>query len=48
MILRLLSLFASKVGAPFVALIHQGTHKFPEEAPALIAKFFKEQANAVK
>lgn len=42
------TLFASKVGAPFVAFIHQGTHKFPEEAPALIAKFFKEQANAVK
>ena len=41
------TLFPSKVGAPFVAFIHQGTHKFPEEAPALIAKFFKEQA-AVK
>ncbi|MCB1276650.1 hypothetical protein [Prosthecobacter sp.] len=42
------TLFPSKVGAPFVAFIHQGTHKFPEEAPALIAKFFKEQAAAVK
>jgi hypothetical protein len=31
-----------------VAFIHQGTHKFPDEAPALIAKFFKEQAAAVK
>ncbi|MDI1315515.1 hypothetical protein [Prosthecobacter sp.] len=38
------TLFPSKVGAPFIAFIHQGTHKFPEEAPALIAKFFKEQA----
>lgn len=42
------TLFPSKVGAPFVAFIHQGTHKFPEEAPALIAKFFKEQSAAVK
>ena len=42
------TLFPSKVGAPFVAFIHQGTHKFPEEAPTLIAKFFKEQAVAVK
>ncbi|MFO1485153.1 MAG: prolyl oligopeptidase family serine peptidase [Verrucomicrobiaceae bacterium] len=42
------TLFPSKVGAPFVAFIHQGTHKFPDEAPALIAKFFKEQAAAVK
>jgi polyhydroxybutyrate depolymerase len=41
-------LFPSKVGAPFVAFIHDGTHKFPVEAPALIAKFFKEQAAAVK
>jgi hypothetical protein len=28
--------------------IHEGTHKFPDEAPPLIAKFFKEQAAAVK
>lgn len=42
------TLFPSKVGAPFVAFIHQGTHKFPDEAPALIAKFFKEQSAAVK
>jgi polyhydroxybutyrate depolymerase len=42
------TLFPSKVGTPFVAFIHQGTHKFPDEAPALIAKFFKEQAAAVK
>lgn len=42
------TLFPSKVGAPFVAFIHQGTHNFPDEAPALIAKFFKEQAAAVK
>lgn len=42
------TLYASKVGAPFVAFIHQGTHNFPNEAPALIAKFFKEQAAAVR
>ena len=42
------TLFPSKVGAPFIAFIHQGTHKFPEQAPPLIAKFFKEQAAAVK
>jgi polyhydroxybutyrate depolymerase len=42
------TLFPSKVGAPFVAFIHAGTHKFPDEAPALIAKFFKEQSAAVK
>ncbi|WP_395752064.1 alpha/beta hydrolase family esterase [Prosthecobacter sp.] len=43
------TLYPSKVGAPFVAFIKEGgTHKFPEEAPALIAKFFKEQAAAVK
>lgn len=42
------TLFTSKVGAPFVAFIHPGTHKFAEEAPALIARFFKEQAAAVK
>jgi polyhydroxybutyrate depolymerase len=42
------TLFPSKVSAPFIALIHQGTHKFPEQAPPLIVKFFKEQAAAVK
>ncbi len=42
------TLFPSKVGAPFIAYIHQGTHNFPAEAPPLITKFFKEQAAAVK
>lgn len=43
------TLYPSKVGAPFVAFILQGgTHKFPEQAPPLIAKFFKEQAAAAK
>jgi len=31
-----------------LVFIHEGTHKFPDEAPPLIAKFFKEQAAAVK
>jgi polyhydroxybutyrate depolymerase len=43
------TLYSSKVGAPFIAFIKEGgTHKFPEEAPALIAKFFKEQSAALK
>ena len=42
------TLFPSKVGAPFIAFIHPGDHKFPDEAPPLIVKFFKEQAAAVK
>ncbi len=29
-------------GAPFISFIHNGTHKYPTEAPALIVKFFKE------
>lgn len=34
--------YASSKDAPFVSFIHNGTHKYPEEAPALIVKFFKE------
>ena len=29
-------------GNPVVTLIHPGTHKYPDEAPALIVKFFQE------
>jgi len=36
------TIYESKVGAPVVTLIHPGTHKFPEEAPAIIVKFFKQ------
>lgn len=36
--------FPSKAGAPVIAYIHDGTHKYPAEAPALIVKFFKEHA----
>ena len=43
------TLFPSKVGAPFIAFIKEGgTHQFPDEAPPLIVRFFKEQAAAVK
>jgi polyhydroxybutyrate depolymerase len=37
------TIYPSTSGAPFVSLIHPGTHTFPmEEAPALITRFFKE------
>ncbi len=42
------TLFPSKIGAPVVAYIHDGTHKFPREAPALIVKFFREHAKPEK
>ena len=42
------TLYPSKVGAPFVAFIHPGGHQFPPGEAALIARFFKEQAAAVK
>lgn len=38
------TIYASKSGTPVVTLISPGTHKFPDEAPALIAKFFKEHS----
>lgn len=38
------TIYESKVGAPVVTLIHSGTHKFPDEAPAIIVKFFKQHA----
>ena len=36
------TLYASAAGTPFVAFIHEGTHKYPAEAPPLIVKLFKE------
>ncbi|HLK60362.1 MAG TPA: prolyl oligopeptidase family serine peptidase [Chthonomonadaceae bacterium] len=39
------TLYPSKSGAPFVSVIYPGTHAFPEEAPVLIVRFFKEQAH---
>ncbi|MCC6155659.1 MAG: prolyl oligopeptidase family serine peptidase, partial [Candidatus Hydrogenedentes bacterium] len=37
------TIYSSAVGAPFVTLIHPGSHKFPEQAPALIVKFFRDK-----
>lgn len=34
--------YPSAKGAPVVTFIHDGGHKYPSEAPALIVKFFKE------
>ena len=42
------TLYPSKSGTPFVAFIHPGTHAFPEAAPALIVRFFKEHPAAGK
>lgn len=36
--------YPSAAGTPFVAFIHQGGHKYPAEAPALIVKFFREHS----
>lgn len=36
------TLYTSEKGAPVVTFIHEGGHKYPSEAPALIVKFFKE------
>jgi len=38
------TLYPSKIGAPVVALVHPGTHKYMPEATALIAKFFQAHA----
>lgn len=40
------TLYPSTKGAPFVAFIHPGDHKYPAEAPPLIVRFFKENARA--
>lgn len=41
---RQCTLYPSETGAPFVAYIHTGDHKYPQEASALIVKFFKEHS----
>jgi polyhydroxybutyrate depolymerase len=38
------TLYPSKGGTPFVALIHPGAHAFPPDAPKLIVKFFQDHA----
>lgn len=42
------TLYPSKSGTPFVAYVHDGTHKYPSEAPALIVRFFKEHAKSAE
>ncbi len=37
------TLYPSSKNAPLITFIHPGGHGYPAEAPALIAKFFKEQ-----
>jgi polyhydroxybutyrate depolymerase len=41
-------LYPSKIGAPVVIYLHGEGHKYPEPAPALIVKFFQEQATSAK
>ncbi|NBV46952.1 MAG: esterase [Planctomycetia bacterium] len=38
------TIYRSKDGAPVVFVEHPGTHKYPDSAPELIVRFFKEQA----
>ncbi len=40
------TLYTSKGGTPLVTLVYDGSHKYPQEAPPLIVKFFKEQVKA--
>jgi polyhydroxybutyrate depolymerase len=37
------TIYGSPQGAPFVSFVHPGDHKFPEAAPELIVRFFKER-----
>ena len=37
------TIYPSEINAPFVEAIHSGTHKYPQEASALITRFFKDQ-----
>ncbi|MFA6543905.1 MAG: prolyl oligopeptidase family serine peptidase [Limisphaerales bacterium] len=39
---KLCTEYPSRTGTPFVTFIHPGGHEFHKDAPALIAKFFKE------
>jgi len=38
------TVYPSQDGAPMVAFIHGGTHKYPTKAPELIVRFFKQHA----
>ena len=35
------TIYESKIGAPVITYIYPGTHRYPSEATALIAEFFK-------
>jgi polyhydroxybutyrate depolymerase len=35
------TVYTSKIGAPVITFIHAGGHRYPEDAPARIVKFFK-------
>lgn len=37
------TIYESEKGAPVVVFLHDGGHKYPKEAPALIVKFFRER-----
>lgn len=37
------TLYPSKTGTPVITAIHPGDHKYPEQAPEVIVKFFKSQ-----
>lgn len=38
------TLYPSRIGAPVVTYIHPGHHEVPPDAPAVIVKFFRDQA----
>lgn len=38
------TIYSCQEGAPFVSVIHPGTHQYPDEASALIVRFFKAHA----
>lgn len=40
------TIYPSEAGAPLVAFIHPGTHRYPAEAPKLIVRFFQEHVRA--
>jgi polyhydroxybutyrate depolymerase len=40
------TIYPSKTGTPFVSVIYPGPHMLPSGVPALVVKFFKEQAAA--
>lgn len=39
------TLYPSPIGAPVITAIHPGTHAYPRQAPEVIVKFFKSQAD---